>query len=825
MKKIKKSTIADFILGMVLMLVVLVTFLISWVPLEKLEYGIYDLNTNLRVKKSTAPVVVVSIDEQSIANIGRWPWPRAHIASMVDLLQSYNVKVIGLDIIYSGKDSNQGLLEVRNLINNMESNPDYAQKGFDSVLTLLKETEKKLNNDGILANSIAAGKNVVLPLFFIPGKPTGRIAVSLPDYLQKNSISHAGIDYSITAREMAPPVPEFAAASQGLGHITVIADSDGAVRSEPLFINFEERIFPSFALQLTLKYLNFDLANVKLGKEIKFGRKTIPLYDNNRMLISFTEGIPYYSFYDVINKKVAPDVFKDKIVIIAQNTAGSDMMKDSSRAAGVGSGIIMANVIENIISDNHIERPNWATALELIMIVVFGLYIALIVPQIRVGISTIVSLSLLIAWMVTTIYFFAASGYWIKSLYPALLLIVGSIVIIAKRYMLSGTTNDCMAADGFETNKMLGLSFQGQGLLDMAFDKFRKCPVEDESVKELLYNLGLDFEKKRMFNKAAAVYEHIAGAGNFKDVNDRIKKLNAAGQTIVFGRSAAKKDATMIMDKPEIKPTLGRYEIIRELGRGAMGTVFLGKDPRINREVAIKTLRYEEIESEQLAEVKKRFFREAEAAGKLSHPNIVTIFDVGEDYDIAYMAMELLDGSDLTKYCRKENLLPQEEIIRVISCVAAALDYAHANGIVHRDIKPANVMILSNGEVKVADFGIARVMSTSKTQTGVVLGTPSYMSPEQIAGKKVDGRSDLFSLGVVLYELIAGEKPFQGESITTLMYNITSSVPPSLKELSPQIPGKMIPIVEKLMAKNVEERYQTGKSLADDLLACLNKEA
>nr|HPL33026.1 serine/threonine-protein kinase [Smithellaceae bacterium] len=250
-------------------------------------------------------------------------------------------------------------------------------------------------------------------------------------------------------------------------------------------------------------------------------------------------------------------------------------------------------------------------------------------------------------------------------------------------------------------------------------------------------------------------------------------------------------------------------------------TVFLGKDPRINREVAIKTLRYEEIDAEQIDEVKKRFFREAEAAGKLSHPNIVTIYDVGEDYEIAYMAMELLDGSDLAKYTKKENLLPTPEIVRIVSSVASALDYAHANGIVHRDIKPANIMILTNGEVKVADFGIARVMATSKTQTGVVLGTPSYMSPEQIAGKKVDGRSDLFSLGVVLYELISGEKPFNGDSIATLMYNITTTAPQAIQELSPAIPDAMAGIVEKLLAKDVEARYQTGKALADDLLACL----
>jgi eukaryotic-like serine/threonine-protein kinase len=824
MKKFKKSTISDFILGIVMTLLALFAFFLSWEPLETLEYGIYDLSAGLRANPTSAPVAVIAIDEQSITNLGRWPWPRAYIASMVDLLHTYNVKVIGLDIIYSEKDFNQGLAEVRSLIKNIESDPASAKKGLDIILTSLKESEKKLDNDTILANSITAGKNVVLPLFFVSGNPTGRLANNLPDYLQSNSLASAGIDNGITAREIVPPIAEFANGALGLGHINLVTDRDGTVRSEALFINFEERLFPSLALQLTLKYLNFDLKNLQLGKEIKFGRKTIPIYGNNRMLISFNTGIPYYSFFDVINKKVPPAVFKDKIIIIAQSAAGLGAMQVTPTAVNVPPGTIIATVIENIINDDHIVRPDWAGTIELIMIIIFGLYIAVIIPQIKAGISAIVSLVLLLAWTIAAIYLFAAYGYWIKWLYPALLLIIGYIVIVSKRYLLTERTKDRIEADSVETNKMLGLSFQGQGLLDMAFDKFRKCPVEDDSVKELLYNLGLDFERKRMFNKAVAVYEHISQAGSFKDINDRIKKLTAAGETMIFGLSGAKKETTVIMDNTEINPTLGRYEIVKELGRGAMGTVFLGKDPRINREVAIKTLRYEEIDAEQLAEVKKRFFREAEAAGKLSHPNIVTIFDVGEDYEIAYMAMELLDGSDLTKYCRKGNLLPPAEIIRVISCVASALDYAHANGIIHRDIKPANIMILNNGEIKVADFGIARVMATSKTQTGVVLGTPSYMSPEQISGKKVDGRSDLFSLGVVLYELITGEKPFNGDSIATLMYNITTSAPPSIKELSPDLPEKLALIVERLLAKDMEARYQSGKELVNDLLSCLNKE-
>ncbi|PKN70094.1 MAG: hypothetical protein CVU52_09220, partial [Deltaproteobacteria bacterium HGW-Deltaproteobacteria-10] len=513
MKKIKKSTISDFILGIVLTLIALFAFFLSWGPLETLEYGIYDLSANLRVKQSTAPVAVIAIDEQSIANLGRWPWPRAHIASMVDLLQSYNAKVIGLDIIYSEKDFNQGLVEVRNLIKNIESNPDFAKKGSDIFLAALKESEKKLDNDAILANAIAASKKVVLPLFFVPGNPTGRTASDLPDYLQNNSLAPAGVDSSITAREIVPPIAEFAVVAQGLGHINIVADRDGTVRSEPLFINFEEKLFPSFALQLILKYLNFDLKKVQLGKEIKFGRKTIPVDENNRMLVSFASGIPHYSFFDVVNKKVAPDVFKDKIVIIAQSAAGLGTMQVTPTALNVGPGTIIANVIENIINDEHIVRPDWATTLELIMIIVFGLYIALVIPQIKAGISAIVSLVLLLGWITTAIYLFAAYGYWVKALYPVLLLIIGYIFIVSKRYLLTEKTKDRMEADGVETNKMLGLSFQGQGLLDMAFDKFRKCPVEDESVKELLYNLALDFERKRMFNKAVAVYEHIAQAG------------------------------------------------------------------------------------------------------------------------------------------------------------------------------------------------------------------------------------------------------------------------------------------------------------------------
>jgi serine/threonine protein kinase len=233
------------------------------------------------------------------------------------------------------------------------------------------------------------------------------------------------------------------------------------------------------------------------------------------------------------------------------------------------------------------------------------------------------------------------------------------------------------------------------------------------------------------------------------------------------------------------------------------------------------------VEPEQLNEVKDQFFREAEAAGKLTHPNIVTIYDVGEDHDMAYIAMELLIGKDLTNFCRKGKLLPVQRVLSVTASVAEALDYAHLQGVVHRDIKPANIILLENDRIKVADFGIARMMASStKTQTGVIFGTPNYMSPEQVAGKKVDGRSDLFSLGIVLYELLCGDKPFKGDSITTLMYAITNNNCAPLQEVAPETPPCCVKIVDKLLSKGLTKRYKSAAAVVAQINKCqeeLNK--
>jgi eukaryotic-like serine/threonine-protein kinase len=270
--------------------------------------------------------------------------------------------------------------------------------------------------------------------------------------------------------------------------------------------------------------------------------------------------------------------------------------------------------------------------------------------------------------------------------------------------------------------------------------------------------------------------------------------------------------------------TLGRYRIEHELGRGSMGVVYLGSDPKIGRSVAIKTMALgKEFHGHELAEARQRFFREAETAGRLQHPDIVTIFDAGEAHELAYIAMELLKGDDLQQHTLPATLLPVADVVNITARVADALAYAHSQGVVHRDIKPANVMVdLPADAVKVTDFGIARITDSSRTRTGMVLGTPSFMSPEQMAGRRVDGRSDLYSLGVMLYQLLTGDLPHRADSMATLLYEIANATAPDVRNRRPEVPEALAKVVARLLEKRPEQRHADGKQLAVELRAIGN---
>jgi serine/threonine protein kinase len=265
---------------------------------------------------------------------------------------------------------------------------------------------------------------------------------------------------------------------------------------------------------------------------------------------------------------------------------------------------------------------------------------------------------------------------------------------------------------------------------------------------------------------------------------------------------------------------LGRYEVLAELGQGAMGVVYKAKDPLIDRIVAIKTINLG-LAQEEKEEYEGRFYQEAKAAGRLNHPNIVTIYDVGKSGDIAYIAMEFLQGCELRDLLRERGNLPVDQVLDIVAQVAQGLAYAHEHEIVHRDIKPSNIMVIRDGHVKITDFGIARMASSAvRTQTGMVLGSPKYMSPEQVLGKVIDQRSDIFSLGVMLYEMLTGEAPFSGENVNAIMFQTLNSTPVAPSTLNSNVPDMLNFIVAKALAKGVDDRYQNAQDFARDLRAC-----
>ena len=802
--------------------------------LERLEHIAYDagIQASHRSPGSAENIVIVAIDEESIQKIGRWPWPRSVLAEVVEQLSAAKAKVIGLQIFLSEPQTDAGLGFIRRLGAALGKS---AQKG--EVGDLLRQAEQDLNTDRRLAEAIPAAGNVLLPMHFTFGRPVGKPDAPLPDFVQRNRLSRIiartqNVESPPQTKAVSMPLADFGQRSAGIGHLNVIPDPDGGVRSDALAVEYFGDHYPSLALLLAAHSLNLKPADItlNLGEGVKLGNLTIRTEADLRMLTSFYRradgGTPFatYSFSDVQAGRVPAAQFLNKIVLIGATAAGIGGRQVTPVSAGMEAPVLTAHVVASILNQDFYTRPDWALGAEILLYLVLTLYLMLLLPRLPPATAAILSLVLLVTLLAGGHYLMLREQVWMKTVSPALLLLFGHLLLTTKRFLLTERQKQRVETDSAQTNRMLGLAFQNQGQLDMALDKFLALPVEN-SVLELIYNLALDFERKRQFNKAGSAYDYILGHNpKFRDVAERHKRAQKVDSTIILGGGRSSQTGTLVLGETDQKPTLGRYVIDKELGKGTMGVVYFGRDPKINRVVAIKTLALaSEFEGTDLAQAKERFFREAETAGRLNHPNIVTIYDAGEDQDLAYIAMEYLEGKDLTAHTKPGQQLPVGDVADVVCKIAEALGYAHTQDVVHRDIKPANIMYdARNGSVKVTDFGIARITASSRTRTGVILGTPSYMSPEQLAGKHVDGRSDLFSLGVMTFELLTGQLPFQGESMTTLMYQIANEPHPQIKTLRADLPACLRAVIDRALAKNPEQRFQTGDEFSQALRKCLD---
>lgn len=867
---------SDWFAGLLISIVVVV--LSASAPLQSLERSFYDWGVRSTNRLPSEKVVVIAIDDESINNIGRWPWPRDLHAELINRLSEGGAKVIGQTVFFLEPQVDPGTLYIRELIeffsnasfDDVPADIDtlgamlefegkdravaeilefYLQSSMNTRLrqdietlrSSLFEAEQALNTDAKLASSIENAKNVVLAMVFYLGEPRGKPDENLPAFVLNNSINQvrdrvsaqSNGFYPIPSIDALPPIDEIGRYAAAIGHLNTVPDIDGGVRSEPLVLLHYDRYYPSISLQIAARSLNLDVNDIRinLAESVELGSLTIKTDSELRMntfYYSDVQGFPPFqvdSFYDVFTGKIPIEKYKDKIVLIGPTATGVGSPQVTPIDASMAPVLTLAHSVSSILNEDFFIEPEWGVWARLATFLLVALYLMILMPRLKAGVAFVVSLVLVLTMVAVHYLLMTNYAMWIQLMSPGALLVIGYLLITTKRFLVTERGKARSDEESAESNRMLGIAFQTQGQLDMAFEKFRKCSPVDEQVLEAMYNLALDFERKRQFNKAISVYQYMSShAKGFRDIESRMERAQKMEDTVMLGAAGGHAGGTLALNQDGVeKPMLGRYEVEKELGKGAMGIVYLGKDPKISRVVAIKTLALaQEFEEDELEEVKQRFFREAETAGRLNHPNIVTIYDAGEEHDLAYIAMEFLKGHDLTRYCKPDSLLKMSTVLSIVARAAEGLDFAHQQNVVHRDIKPANIMYEPESDtIKITDFGIARITDSSKTKTGTVLGTPSYMSPEQLAGKKVDGRSDLFSLGVMLYQMLSGSLPFKADSMASLMFKITNEEAADVRTIRTEIPESLAAVVNKALTKDVDKRFQTGAEFAKALRAFL----
>ncbi len=824
---------ADWFVGVLVVLAVLV--LHSATDLfGTLERRYYDFASTSTSRQPSDRIAIIAIDDQSIANIGRWPWPRDVHAQLIDQLAAAKAKTIAHTAFFFEPQTDRGLEFIRKIKEALGpvADPAALQDGLPAQLgKVIAEAEVALDTDAKLAASMARAGNVLVPSVFVLGEPQGKPDNPLPSYALKSAVEEIH-GFSLPAISGQQPIEIIGSSAAGIAHLNQLPDVDGAVRQEPLLINYYGKAVPSMALLAAVGSLNLGSADIKLnnGESVQIGKLRIGTDEAALMLPQFYKGrngrpaFAVDSFYDVVSGKIPASKYAGKIVVIGATAAGVGTQFPTPAGPGLSPAETIAHITSSILGEHFIVQPGWGVWATLGALLLVAAYLIAGLPRLSAGMAAVVTLSLFIVLLAIEFGLLSAAATWLKFVFPAALLLIGHLALTTKRFLMTEAGKLRSDEESAETNRMMGLALQGQGQLDMAFDRFRRVPFTD-ALMDNMNNLALDFERKRQFNKAQAVYEHMASHNkNHKDLQSRLNRAKNLSETVILGGGGAHPGGTMLLDGGGVeKPMLGRYQVEKELGKGAMGVVYLGKDPKIGRVVAIKTMALsQEFEGDELADARERFFREAETAGRLQHQNIVTIFDAGEEHDLAYIAMEFLKGKDLADVTKDGHLLPIPQVLSIVARVAEALAYAHKQNVVHRDIKPANIMYdPATDTVKVTDFGIARITDSSKTKTGLVLGTPSFMSPEQIAGKKVDGRSDLYSLGVMLFQMLAGVLPFRGESMAELMYKIANEEAPDIRITRPELPGRLAETVAFSLAKKSDTRYQDGDRFAADLRAVL----
>ena len=573
-----------------------------------------------------------------------------------------------------------------------------------------------------------------------------------------------------------PTRHRFADLSSHNGFVDVQPDGDGILRRSELWFLNGDVMSPSLALAVAFN-------NDQLATSVRMSNADDAIFFSNYV------DLPRVSVDEILVGDFASTRLNGATIFVDHEPAlvGAAAVLPSGQF--VTHSELTASLLADVESDRTIIVPAWIRALEWLAPVLLAIIAVLFMPDRRRHGIAVMTIAFVAGLILVEMLFLYVLRVRFDIGRPVLIFVGIGLLSI----WLVGNPRK-VTQDAFKR----GSDFLTAGRLEPAFAEFRRCNPS-ETLATVMYKLSIAFEEQAKPERAEAVL-------------DWMKRTHGA-------IAAKKQDSQKVAGFPQ---RLGRYVIERRIGRGAMGAVYLAKDPRINRAVAVKAISIEkDFEDEELKEARLRFFREAESAGRLTHPNIITVFDAGEDKGLAYIAMEYVPGISLKDFTDPRKLLAPKRALDLAASTAEALDYAHNQGVIHRDIKPANLLYNpKEGSLKISDFGVARMTDNNSTKTGIVLGTPMYMSPEQLGAEKLTGHSDLFSLGVTLYELLIGEVPFKASNIAALMTKITTEDPAPIANRRAGIAPSIDAVLAKALAKRPEDRFSCGAEMAIALRNC-----
>lgn len=831
-----------------------------------LELGVYDRMMNSVEVAPSREVAIVAIDDASLAQLGEWPWPRDVHASLIDKLKAQGARVVAFTVPFDTARRTSEREKVRAALALLESSNLGNSEQARQLRKLLGESAAGRDPDAHLAKAMAAHGNVILPVHIrLNDNATGGDPIPARfSPATDASVLQRAADAEITML----PAPVFLAEASAVGHTYIQPDADGVVRTNLAAVRVGTGLVPSLSAVIASRALDVPPNEMIFhsNNALTMGTRRTALDSTQHSRPRYfppsgVQAFQQYPYWQVLSGGVPKGELRDKVVLIGlMNNDSVDDSVTTPVSKATPPVIAIASAVSSSLGAQMYSRPAYAPVIEWGVVALVLLYSALMLPAAGVAIGGMTTLLFMVLLTGAEIMLLRSSQIWLHLVLPCIALAAGyGLYLVGELIRRANIRAGEGARDPGANLRSLGQTFHKQGQLDLAFETYQRCAL-DAPTMELLYNLGMDFERRAQRSKASAVYTYIATRDpNYRELKVRRARVreepltrepatrgSMTRDTPAPAAPVAKREPPRpirprqpaldlkdheetvpdLLDlpaagRPPSKRTLGRYEIERELGKGAMGIVYLGRDPKINRVVAIKAIPLaEEFEEDDLAEARARFFREAEMAGRLNHPAIVTVYDAGEDNGLAYIAMEYLRGHHLSTHTDVKQLLSPKNVMLLVARVAEALHYAHRQNVVHRDIKPANIMFNpETDELKITDFGIARLTDTSRTKTGIVLGTPSFMSPEQLEGRTLDGRSDQFALGVSLYQLLCGQLPFRADSMPRLMQKIATEPHAPIRMIRPDLPPEIEAIIDRTLSKSADDRYVTCAEMAMALRA------